>query len=152
MTIRTLVSVTGLLLAGTLAFAATSVKDLRVQHADNPLAIEDRHPVFSWRMESDERGQKQTAYQLSVLRESDGSELWNTGKILSDRSVDIPYQGVALQAEHGYTVNLSVWDKDDVRYDAVTRFETGLMSPKPSAWKGAQWIGSKDIPSPWRRK
>ena len=50
MTIRSFITVTGLLLAGTLAFAATSVKDLRVQHADKPLAVEDRHPLFSWRM------------------------------------------------------------------------------------------------------
>ena len=145
MTIRSFITVTGLLLAGTLAFAATSVKDLRVQHADKPLAVEDRHPLFSWRMESDVRGQKQTAYQLSVIREVDGSELWNTGKVLSDRSVDVPYQGVALQAEKGYTVKLSVWDKDGKEYNEETRFETGLMSPKLSAWKGAQWIGSKEL-------
>ena len=145
MTIRSFITVTGLLLAGTVAFAATSVKDLRVQHADRPLSIEDRHPVFSWRMESDVRGQKQTAYQLSVIREVDGSELWDTGKVLSDQSVDIPYQGVALQAEKGYTVKLSVWDKNGKEYNEETRFETGLMSPKLSAWKGAQWIGSKEL-------
>ena len=145
MRIRTLFTLAAMLLSGALSFAGTSIKDLRVQHADKPLAIEDRHPVFSWRMESDVRGQKQTAYQLSVIRESDGSELWNTGKVESGRSIDIVYQGVALQAEHGYTVNLSVWDKDDVRYDTDTRFETGLMSPKLSVWKGAQWIGSKEL-------
>ena len=134
-----------LLLAGVMAFASTAVKDFRVQHADKPLSIEDRHPMFSWRMESDIRGQKQTAYQLSVIREVDGSELWNTGKVQSDRSVDIPYQGVALQAEKGYTVKLTVWDKDGKEYQEETRFETGIMNPRIGAWDGADWIGVKQL-------
>ena len=83
MRIHRAIAAAAFLVYGILAFAATSVKDLRVQHADTPLSIEDRHPVFSWRMESDVRGQRQTAYQLAVIRESDGSELWNTGKVVS---------------------------------------------------------------------
>ena len=131
----------GLLWAALQVFAGTAVKDFRVQHSDTPLSIEDKHPVFSWRMDSDVRGQKQTAYQLSVIREVDGSELWNTGKVQSDRSIDIPYQGVALQAEKGYTVHLSVWDRAGREYKETTRFETGIMNPRISAWNGAQWIG-----------
>ena len=142
---KRILSTLPLLLAGTLAFAATSIKDFRVQHADTPISVEDRHPVFSWKMESDVRGQKQTAYQLSVIREVDGSELWNTGRVESARSVDVVYQGVALQAEKGYTVNLSVWDKDGRQYDAQTRFETGIMNPRISAWNGADWVGLKQL-------
>ncbi len=140
---RTLLTTLALLLAGSLSFAATSIRDFRVQHTDRPLAIEDRHPVFSWRMESDIRGQYQTAYRLTVLRESDGSTLWDSGVVRSERSVGIPYQGVALQAEKGYTVRLSVWDKDGRPYEAETRFETGLMNPRISAWDGADWVGLK---------
>ena len=103
---RTLVSGLVLVLACGMASAFTTIKDLRVQHADSPIAVEDRHPVFSWKMGSDVRGQKQTAYQISVIREVDGSEIWNTGRVESGKSVDIVYQGVALQAEKGYTVNL----------------------------------------------
>ena len=134
-----------LLVTGALALASISVKDFRVQHSDKPLSVEDRHPVFSWRMDSDVKGQKQQAYQLSVIREADGSELWNTGKVESDRSVDIPYQGVALQAEKGYTVNLSVWDKDGREYKETTRFETGIMDPRISAWNGADWVGLRQL-------
>ena len=127
------------------AVAATSVKDFRVQHSDRPLSVEDRHPVFSWRMESDERGQRQTAYLLSVRRDVDGSELWNTGKVESSQSVDIPYQGVALQAEKSYSVKLTVWDRNGQSYEASTCFETGIMNPRISAWGGADWIGVKQL-------
>ena len=142
---RTLVSGLALVLACGMASAFTTIKDLRVQHADSPISVEDRHPVFSWKMDSDVRGQKQTAYQISVIREVDGSEIWNTGRVESDKSVDIVYQGVALQAEKGYTVNLSVWDRDGAQHKASTRFETGLMNPRISAWNGAEWIGLKQL-------
>ena len=87
------------IMASGMAFADTSIKDFRVQHSDKPLAVEDKHPLFSWKMDSDVRGQRQTAYQISVIREVDGSEIWNTGRVESDKSVDIAYNGVALQAE-----------------------------------------------------
>ena len=93
-------------------------------------------------MESDKRGQRQTAYRIIVVRESDGSVLWDTGKVESDQSVDIPYQGVSLQAEHGYGVNLTVWDVDGKEYQTSSRFETGIMNPRESAWNGAEWIGT----------
>ena len=134
--------------AGTLAcltsFATTSVTDFRVQNADRPLAVEDRHPLFSWKMSSDEMGQKQTAYSLEVIRKSDGSTIWDTGKVLSDKSVGIPYRGVALQADMAYDVRLTVWDRDGRQMTEETVFETGLMNPKISAWKGAKWIGSSE--------
>lgn len=128
-----------------LAGQATSIRDVRVQNSDSPISVEDRHPLISWKMVSPVRGQKQTAYRISVIRDSDGSELWNTGKIESDRSVGIPYQGVGLQPEKSYTVNVSVWDKDGDRYDETTRFETGIMNPRISAWNGADWIGSRQL-------
>jgi len=131
-------------MAATLS-ARTDIKDFRVANLDSPIAVEDKHPVFSWKMDSDVRGQKQTAYQIQVVRESDGSTLWNTGKIMSAKAVDIPYQGIALQPEKAYTVKLSVWDKDGKEYQSSTHFETSLMSSKISAWNGAKWIGSHTL-------
>lgn len=120
----------------------TSIKDLRVQNSVEPITIEDAHPVFSWKMASSKRGQGQSAYRISVVRDSDGSELWNTGKVESSKSVGIPYQGVALQAEKSYSVKLSVWDKDGDVHEAGTKFQTGLMNPRISAWEGARWTGT----------
>ena len=145
---KTLIALSSiLLLSGSVAFADgnASIKDLRIQNSDSPIAIEDKHPVISWRMESSTKGAKQTAYQISVTREVDGSELWNTGKVESDRSIGIPYQGIALQAEKGYAVKVTVWDKDGAAHEASTRFETGIMNPRISAWNGADWVGVKQL-------
>lgn len=74
----------------------TSVVSLKVQNVVKPLAVEDRHPVFSWQMSSDERGQKQSAYQIIVTRKSDGRVVWDSRKVELGVSTQIKYQGVAL--------------------------------------------------------
>lgn len=139
---------TTFLLAATctlVAAAQTRIMDLRVQNSREPIAVEDRQPDFGWRMESDRRGAAQTAWRLQVTRESDGSEVWDSGRVEDGRSQGIRYGGAALQPEMGYGVKLTVWDQDGGTHEAQTRFETSLLSPRQSAWKGAKWIGSKEL-------
>ena len=124
------------------AAAQTRITDLRVQNSHEPIAVEDRQPDFGWRMESDRRGAAQTAWRLQVTRESDGSQVWDSGRVEDGRSQGIRYGGAALQPEMGYGVELTVWDQDCGTHEARTRFETGLLNPRQSAWKGAKWIGS----------
>lgn len=121
----------------------TSIVSLKVQNAVNPIAVEDAHPAFSWQMLSDEVGQKQSAYQIIVIRKSDNKEVWNTRKVESGVSTQIQYQGVALQPEMKYEWNLTVWDAQGKSHEASSSFETGLMNPHISAWDGAEWIGLK---------
>ena len=139
---KTLVSLAAMLLAGVSASAFTAITDLRVQNSVEPMAVEDAHPLFSWKMHSDEPGQRQTAYRIVVRRESGGTALWDTGRVEDSRSVGIPYAGVMLQPEKAYSLELTVWDKDGLAHEASTRWETGIMSPKQSAWKGAEFVGS----------
>ena len=44
-----------------------SVGKLRCEYLDNPLGIDMLTPRLSWKMASDKRGQKQTAYRILVL-------------------------------------------------------------------------------------
>lgn len=127
------------------AWCTTSILSLKVQNKVEPLAVEDKHPVFSWQMQSDEVGQKQTAYRIVVTRKSDNRVVWDSRKVDSDISTQIKYMGVALQAEMAYDWNLTVWDAQGKSYTASSFFETGLMNPHISAWDGAEWIGSKEL-------
>ncbi|MCR4766300.1 MAG: glycoside hydrolase family 78 protein [Bacteroidaceae bacterium] len=127
------------------AWAGTQITNLRVQDSVEPLALEDKHPLFSWIMESDAIGQYQQAYELTVCRESDGKVMWSTGRVQSNASVNVPYMGVALQPETAYKWQVEVWDTQGNHYQQQSRFETGLMSAKQAAWSGAQWIGSKEV-------
>ena len=140
---RILPSVLLLLLACSILHAGplTRITGLRVQHSVEPLAVEDAHPAFSWKMESPEPGQSQQSYRIRVCRETDGRQVWDSGEVQDSLSTGIRYLGVALQPRMGYSWQLSVKDRDGVLHQAQSRFETGLMNPKISAWGGAGWIG-----------
>ncbi|MCR4860753.1 MAG: hypothetical protein K5910_08835, partial [Bacteroidales bacterium] len=127
------------------AAGQTRITDLRVQNTREPLAIEDRHPVFSWKMESAERGAHQTSYRIRVIRDSDGGTLWDSGEVQDGRSDNIRYAGVALQPEMAYSWELSVRDGTGEVHTGRSRFETGLMNPRISAWKGAGWVGGPEL-------
>ena len=48
------------------AVSPTIIKKLQVEYMTDPIGIDVEQPVFSWQMESQERGQKQTAYQMCI--------------------------------------------------------------------------------------
>jgi len=112
--------------------------DIRVDDLVNPVGIDNTAPVFSWKMQSDVIGQKQTAYQIVV---KDGEEtFWDSGKMESDKSVGIQYAGdKALKSSTEYTWTVTVWDKDGntVQSDAAT-FEMGLL--EENAFADTKWI------------
>ena len=124
---------------------STTIINLKVQAAEIPLSVEDKNPVFSWQMVSAEIGQKQNAYLIIVTREDDKSITWNSGKVISDISVDIRYNGKSLEPETAYGWELTVWDAKGKSYTNSSRFETGLMNPEIDAWPGAKWIGTNRL-------
>jgi alpha-L-rhamnosidase len=46
--------------------ASTRVLGLRCEHLENPLGIDANQPRLSWKLESSERAQGQTAYRVLV--------------------------------------------------------------------------------------
>ena len=74
---------------------------LRCEYLRNPLAIDAEQPRLSWTLTSDQRSVKQTAYQIlaagsqAVLDQNQG-DLWDSGRITSDRTAHVPYSGKAL--------------------------------------------------------
>src|SRR5579871_570366 len=80
---------------------ATPVKMLRTEYLVNPLGIAETSPRFSWVIDSNRRGEKQTAYQVLVassvekLAKRQG-DVWDSGKTVSDESTHVVYAGKAL--------------------------------------------------------
>ncbi len=90
-----------LLFAGSL-YAAIGITDLRTEQLKNPAGIDVRQPRLSWRIESDEQNVIQTAYHILVasspeLLEQGKGDIWDSGKIESDASQWITYQGKTLK-------------------------------------------------------
>ncbi len=127
---------------------SVTITNLEVESSTNPIGIDKPNPRFSWIMESDIRGQKQSAYQIIVASDKNKlaksiGDIWDSGKIESDKSNNIKYQGKALNPTTRYYWTVKVWDKDGklVAPSEESWFETGLMG---TGWDNAKWIGAPE--------
>ncbi len=113
------------------------VKKFYCSHLDRPLGL-DTVPYFSWQIESDKQNVMQEAYCLKVTEE-DGSCVWNTGKIASEKSTYVEYEGEALKSCTKYSVEVTVWDNQEEIISAETWFETAFLTEHD--WI-AKWVKS----------
>jgi len=80
--------------------------ELKCEYAVNPLGIDTPQPRFSWILESSQRGQMQTAYQILVASSEERlkaniGDKWDSKKITSDQSVnDIYFRTGLAGASH----------------------------------------------------
>jgi len=120
--------------------------DLRVEYLTNPLGLDTPKPRFFWKNSHPERGQKQTAFELvvSTSPEAEKADMWNSGKINTDSSIQIVYGGKPLQSNRTYYWKVRIWDAQgkESPWSEVSRFDTGLFSV--SDWKG-EWIGGENL-------
>ena len=119
------------------------IYDLKTNSEKEPLGL-DKKPYFSWKMKSDKRGAVQSAYRITVSADEAFSAIvWDSGKVLSDNSVNIEYGGNDIKPTAKYYWHVSVWDRKSEEYQSETAsFETGLMGTDKSVWSGAEWIGN----------
>ncbi|MBD3267008.1 Bacterial alpha-L-rhamnosidase, partial [bacterium] len=122
-----------------------SVKDLRCEYLENPLGIDSKKPRLSWVLTSSERGQKQSAYRIVVASsreqlENNEGDLWDSGVVKSDRSIQVAYQGKELQSRMRCFWKVRVWDREGKpsAWSQPAFWSMGLLNP--GDWKG-EWIG-----------
>jgi alpha-L-rhamnosidase len=151
----------GLLLALTLPAVASLTPDrLRCEYLDNPLGIDTTQPRLSWVVESKQRAEKQTAYQIlaassEALLKSDSGDLWDSGKVASDQTLHVVYAGKALNSCQRCYWKVRVWDKDGKAsaYSRPACWDMGLLTPQD--WQG-QWIArtadTNSLPAPMLRR
>jgi alpha-L-rhamnosidase len=146
-TTRRLVTVSLLLLAFVpVAFGASlQVRDLRCEYLENPLGIDTTTPRLSWKLRTEQRDVKQSAYHLLVASskeklENQTGDLWDTGKVDSDQSLNIMYDGRPLESQMHCFWKVRVWDNrgNASSWSEPARWSMGLL--KPTDWK-AHWIG-----------
>src|SRR5690242_1244517 len=75
-----------------------TINHLLCEYGGNPLGIDIPSPRLSWQMETNRKGARQTAYRILAAsapdRLSEGqTDLWDSGKIESDQSVNVVYAG-----------------------------------------------------------
>ena len=142
--------------------APLAVRNLRCEYKVDPVGIDVRKPRLSWELASTEKGTLQRSYEVRVAWSeaelAKGKVTWDSGKQASDASIQVEYEGPALQSgqiyywqvraadNHGH---LSDWSK-------TARWEMGLL--EVADWK-AKWITpnlvedvTKSNPSPLLRR
>lgn len=107
-----------------------------------PMGIDEQKPKFTWQMSTSGRGYSQLAYQI-VVSDTKGVISWDSKKISSGVSLNIPYSGIALKPTTRYNWMVTAWNQKGIPASATSWFETGLMNPDPglTGWDGATWIG-----------
>ncbi len=150
---RAVLTVVLFLCMATTVIAKTTVADLRCDYAVNPLGVDSANPRLFWELESNMRGQRQTAYQILVASSEknlarDNGDLWDSGKVDSDETIQIPYAGLALKSFQRVFWKVRALDKDE-KVSGWSKPETWTMGVlNDSDWQ-AKWIGAADtnIPS-----
>ncbi|MGA2247126.1 MAG: hypothetical protein ABSH48_19220 [Verrucomicrobiota bacterium] len=135
-----------LLLAGFLPLAGSTVPvNLQCEYRSDPPGIEVTQPRLTWQVQSDERNQRQTAYQILVagspeLLQGDQGDLWDSGRTSSSETLNLAYSGRPLASGTPCFWKVRIWDKDGQAsaWSRPAQWSMGLL--KPADWQG-KWIG-----------
>ncbi|WP_408591405.1 family 78 glycoside hydrolase catalytic domain [Novosphingobium sp.] len=128
------------------AAPSAQVLALQVCGLDTPLALGDLPPRFSWQLAFADPAMRQTAFRILVARNAadlaaDSNLLWDSGRVASDRTVDIAYQGPSLPSRAQAHWQVQVWTNRSKApiASAPAVWETGLA---PGDWQG-DWLASE---------
>ena len=120
--------------------------ELKCENLIDPLGIDNVTPHFSWKLKGDGWKGGQTYYEIQVASDSillvqDKADLWNTGKLKSNASVMVPYQGKALTSRSLCYWRVRVWGakKHISSWSPVARLGVGILDQ--SQMKG-EYIGA----------
>jgi alpha-L-rhamnosidase len=113
----------------------------RCEYLVNPKGIDETRPRLTWLLEGNgsRRGERQSSYQIIVASsaaslEKNVGDLWDTGRVDSDATVNIEYRGRALTSRARCFWKVKVWDD----------------AGHPSAWsETASWTMGLLAPSDW---
>ncbi|MFD4694388.1 alpha-L-rhamnosidase [Streptomyces sp. NPDC058463] len=120
------------------------VTEPTVEYVRHPLGLDTPRPRLSWPVASDLPGRTQTAYQVRVATAPEllgKPDVWDSGKVESDRSVLVPYAGPEPVSRTRYHWSVRVWDSGGQvsGWSEPSWWETGLLAE--SDWS-AGWIGA----------
>lgn len=122
-----------------------SISKLKCEYRTDPMGIDVPATRLSWEIESNSRGVLQQAYQIIASSSEeklgkDEGDLWSTGKVSSDKSIDVKYGGTPLASGATCYWKVKVWTSDgkETKWSAPAKWSAGLL--QKSDWQ-AKWIG-----------
>ena len=154
-----------------MAAQAAEVKNLRCEYQESPLGVDALRPRLSWKLETGnlkletgstsakatadknlkpERGIRQVAYQVLVassekLLKKDKGDLWDSGKVESEQSIQVAYAGKPLESRMRCFWKVRVWVVDSgfrvqgSGWSSAAMWTMGLLDQ--ASWN-AKWIAA----------
>lgn len=93
--------------------------------------IAQKKPFFGWIVNSGQNNTKQTAYRILVASsleniQKNAGDFWDSGKVESEQSQNVSYEGKELQPNAVYFCKVKTWDNHGVEslFSAVSQFKT----------------------------
>jgi len=123
---------------------AMTVKNPGCEQRENPLGVDVAQPRLNWILQSDQRGDAQTAYQIiaassETILEKNSGDLWDSGKIISDETIQIPFAGKPLKSSQEVFWKVRVWDLNgkESTWSPTATWTMGILNSND--WQ-AKWI------------
>lgn len=138
----------------TVCAAGSSIVPQRLccENRENPLGIDSPKPRLSWILRAVDPNAKelrQSAYHILVASSGENldahqGDLWDSGKIVSDATHSIAYDGGELNSSQAVFWKVRVWDQDGnvSGWSSASHWVMGIL--KPEDWK-AKWITASDF-------
>lgn len=123
------------------------VYDLTCEYLENPEVIDQTSPLLSWKLDAAVRDIQQTDYQIVVSTSEEKLaageyDAWDSGKVHSDATTAIPYEG-DFTAATDYYWKVMAWDNQGGSAESEpAKFGVGLLTADD--WDGASWITSDE--------
>ncbi len=120
-------------------------EQLECEMLENPEGIDVKNPRLGWKVKSDQQQVKQTAYRIIVasseekLKNNEG-DLWDSGKIESDKNQFIEYAGDELNSKDEAFWKVKIWtNKGESSWSKPAYWSMGILNY--NEWKSTRWIG-----------
>jgi alpha-L-rhamnosidase len=112
----------------------------------DPLGIDNINPGLTWIVATGLPENRQSAYQVLVastpfLLDKNEGDIWDSGKVNSEQSVNIKYNGPEVKSHKRYFWKVRIWDKsgNPSKYSQTAKWETGLLDP--GLWQ-SDWLSA----------
>jgi alpha-L-rhamnosidase len=122
-----------------------SAEHLTCEMVENPLAVNTNQPRLSWQLVSKESNVTQSTYQILVASseeklKKDQGDVWDSGKVNSDKNLQINYGGTSLKNETKYFWKVKVWNQNG-KPSNWSKINSFRIAPSESALNPT-WIGA----------